>query len=316
MGNESKETSLTLGEDFLRSLLDHLAEGVYVVDRQRRICLWSRGAERITGFPATEVAGQECAGGVFCHLDEDGYPLCPASTCLVAEAMRTGQVVERRVFLFHRDGYRLPVRTRVVPLRDRAGQVVGAYQVFAVDEAAQATAEQLRRLQEASLLDPVTGVGNSRFAGLELANQLAKLQRYGWPFGVILVGVDGFSALRQCHGEDTADAVLSMVARTLSGAVRSFDAVCRWRGEEFVLVLANVAAAALTTRAEQIRRLVERSALVRPAVVGVTSSLGATLAREDDTPDSLMARAEALLLAARQGGGNRVAAEPTAAASP
>lgn len=301
-----------VGEEFYRSLLDNLSDGVYLVDRQRRIVYWNRGAERLTGYSAAEVVGRECAAGVLCHVDEGGHLLCPAETCPAEEVMRAGRTMERRVFLHHRDGHRVPVYTRIAPLRDGAGQVTGALEVFSDDSATLAAAEQIRRLEEASLLDPLTGVGNRRFAGLELANQLAKLQRYGWSFGVIFLDVDGFKAINDTHGHETGDAVLSMVARTIAGAVRAFDVVCRWGGEEFVVVLSNLSARDLLTRAEQIRRLVEQSALVRPSVVGVTVSAGATMAREDDTPESLVARADALMYVAKRAGRNRVAGDAVA----
>lgn len=309
MVHQSSLPFSAVGEDFYRSLLDNLSDGVYLVNRQRRIVYWNRGAERMTGYSAAEVVGRECAAGVLCHVDEDGHLLCPADTCPAEEVMRRVEVLERRVFLQHRDGHRVPVKTRIAPLRDGAGEVTGAVEIFSDDSAALAAAEHIRRLEEASLLDPLTGVGNRRFAGLELANQLAKLQRYGWQFGVIFLDVDHFKKINDTYGHATGDAVLSMVARTLAGAVRSFDVVCRWGGEEFLVVLSNLSAGDLLKRAEQLRRLVEQSALVRPAVVAVTISLGATMARPDDTPESLVARADALMYAAKANGRNRVASD-------
>ncbi len=303
----------SVGEEFYRFLLDNLSDGVYMVDRQRRIIDWNRGAERLTGYSAAEVVGRECAAGLLSHVDEAGHLLCPAETCPAEEVMREGRPLQRRVFLHHRDGHRVPVNTRIAPLRGAAGQVTGALEVFSDDSAALAAAEQIRRLEEASLLDPLTGVGNRRFGGLELANQLARLQRYGWPFGVIFLDVDGFKTINDIHGHETGDAVLSMVARTISGAVRSFDVVCRWGGEEFLIVLSNLTAHDLVLRAEQIRRLVEQSALVRPSVVGVTASLGATMACLDDTPDSLVARADGLMYTAKRAGRNRVASDAATA---
>ncbi len=309
MADASNVAFSAAGEEFYRSLLDNLSDGVYLVDRQRRIVYWNRGAERLTGYSAAEVVGRECSAGVLCHVDEQGHLLCPAATCPAEEVMRQGKMLERRVFLHHRNGHRVPVFTRIAPLRNGAGEVSGALEIFSDDSAALAAAERIKRLEEASLLDPLTGVGNRRFAGLELANQLGRLQRYGWSFGVIFLDVDDFKAINDTHGHATGDAVLSMVARTIAGAVRSFDAVCRWGGEEFLAVLSNLTARDLVARAEQIRRLVEQSALVRPAVVGVTVSVGATMAREDDTPESLVERADGLMYAAKRGGRNRVGSD-------
>lgn len=54
--------------DFYQSILDNLYDGVYFVDCERRITFWSRGAERITGYPAEEVVGSRCAEGILAHV--------------------------------------------------------------------------------------------------------------------------------------------------------------------------------------------------------------------------------------------------------
>ena len=64
-----------IGEE-CRSLLDHFFDGVYVVDRQRRILFWNRSAENITGYRSDEVVGRCCADNILRHVTIDGDPLC------------------------------------------------------------------------------------------------------------------------------------------------------------------------------------------------------------------------------------------------
>jgi PAS domain S-box-containing protein len=90
-----------LPPDFHRSLLDQLSDGVYFVDRQRRITYWNRGAERLTGYAAHEVVGRRCKDGILMHCDDRGEVLCGAR-CPLLDAMRDERPRECHVFLHHR----------------------------------------------------------------------------------------------------------------------------------------------------------------------------------------------------------------------
>lgn len=295
------------GDPFFKKLLDNLAEGVYFVDLERHIKYWNRGAERLTDYPAAEVLGQPCAANLLVHTDSAGCPLCPVDTCPAAIAMRTGQAVEERVYLRHKSGYRVPVEVKVEPIRDANGAVVGAVETFHDASGALAAEQELTRLERAALLDPLTEVGNRRFCEIELQRRCDEHSRLGWSFGVIFADVDHFKEINDTHGHETGDQVLRMVARTLANTIRSFDVVGRWGGEEFLVQLKNTGTDELGVIAERVRRLVEGSALpVGESYLQVTISAGATVVLPGDTTESLLARADALMYAAKAAGRNRV----------
>lgn len=62
--------------DFYKTILDDLYDGVYFVDKERRITYWNRDAERITGFKDLQVLGKRCADNMLMHVDENGTLLC------------------------------------------------------------------------------------------------------------------------------------------------------------------------------------------------------------------------------------------------
>ena len=113
----------------LVEMLDTIFDGVYIVDRQRRILFWNHGAEEITEFPAAEVTGRRCADNILNHIDEDGRPLCRQG-CPLTESLRTGIHVRRKVFPRMKSGIRLPVLTHVAPIHDAAAKIIGAIEVF------------------------------------------------------------------------------------------------------------------------------------------------------------------------------------------
>src|SRR2546423_13700419 len=80
-------------------------------DPDRRITLWNRGAERLTGWSSEAVLGRHCADGILRHCDEEGNVLC-GNGCHLVAVMSDGASRATEVFMLHRDGSRGPVRVR------------------------------------------------------------------------------------------------------------------------------------------------------------------------------------------------------------
>jgi len=125
-------TMLTLPDFDPASLIDSLADGVYITDAERKILLWNRAAERITGWSAAEVVGRTCFDNILCHIDKDGRCLCGQESCPLHRSVVTGKPSEAPllVFALHRSGERVPVEVTVAPLRDRHGLTIGGIEVF------------------------------------------------------------------------------------------------------------------------------------------------------------------------------------------
>lgn len=136
-------SNLNAPDSDLASVLDSLFDGVYIVDNDRRIIFWNRGAEAITGYAAAEVRGRCCSEDILNHIDENGKLLC-GSECPLASCLRTGEEIAAKVYALHKSGRRFPVRTHIAPLRDDSGAIVAGIEVFRdiSDE------EEFRQLQE------------------------------------------------------------------------------------------------------------------------------------------------------------------------
>ena len=104
------------GPEFFSELLDNLTDGVYFVDRERRIVYWNKAAERITGFSKSEVIGCRCLDNILTHVNEEGGNLCH-SGCPLAQTIEDGKSRKADVFLHHKDGHRQPVLVGVAPVR-------------------------------------------------------------------------------------------------------------------------------------------------------------------------------------------------------
>jgi PAS domain S-box-containing protein len=235
---------------FHRDIVDNLADGVYYVDRERRIRYWNHGAESLTGYRAEAVVGQHCFDDLLKHVDAEGYGLC-AGGCPLQATMEDGERREMEVWLRHRDGSRRPVRVRTAPIR-RAGAIVGAVEVF--DDATSLLAA--RGSPPDALTDELTGLANRRLFDLILPARLADLERHAIPVGLLLGDLDHFKAVNDEHGHLAGDRVLRAVAETLRQAVRAGDLVVRWGGEEFAVIATHATRTDLARLAERLRALV------------------------------------------------------------
>lgn len=289
-----------------RTLLDNLSEGVYFTDTHRRIQYWNQGAERITGFAAEEVLGRCCADNILMHTDLAGKSLCRGS-CPLAATMRDQESRTTKLFLHHKDGHRVPVSATTAPIHDDAGKVVGGLETFHDATTEMSALAQVDALKQQALLCPLTGVGNRRYAEQMLADKFAEMERGNTTLGVVFIDVDRFKSLNDRYGHKVGEVALKMVARTLAGAMRSYDFLGRWGGEEFIAILPGVHRPQLGEFAERMRALVEKSsATVSKGSLVVTVSIGAVVAKQGDPMADAVARADALMYKSKESGRNRV----------
>jgi diguanylate cyclase (GGDEF)-like protein/PAS domain S-box-containing protein len=292
-------------DDFYRTLLDNLHDGVYFTDRKRRIHYWNGAATRITGFHAGEVLGHCCADNILTHVDDQGKMLC-LSECPLTEAMDRRKPVEKDVFLHHKAGHRVPVSVRVCPIFDEDDEVVGAVETFGDNSCKLQALERIEELQKIAFVDPLTGVGNRRYGEDMCRNRLDEFRRYGWTFGILCVDVDRLKEINDRHGHDTGDEALALVARTLVANVRSFDFVARWGGDEFLVIVTNIQPENAHALAEKLGSLVAASTLPSAAKVRLSVTIGGTFSRPSDSFRSILKRADQLLYQGKASGRNCV----------
>ena len=288
-------------DEFFKGLVENLPEGVYFLDRNRRIIYWSRGAERLTGYTAADVLGLCCADGLLQHVDAKGRALC-GTGCPMDATMRDGQEKTVEVFLRHKKGHRVAVTARAIPIRGRFGEIAGAVQIFNDITGHMLTAERIRELESLSQMDPVTGAGNRSSTEGHLALRLADKQRSGMNFGLLFMEVDELRSIRDRHGHAAGDETLKVVGRALSSALRTGDFLGRWGGEEFVVLADGLEGLLLAEAGHRLRELVRRCRVPSVPDLRIAVSIGVTEARDGDTVASLGSRADWLRRHARKRG--------------
>lgn len=302
-----------LGTSYLH-LLDSLHDGVYVVNRERRIRFWNSSAEQITGYLSKDVVNHRCSDNLLMHVDQDGHPLCK-DHCPLRATLQDGQKRELEAYLHHADGHRIPVLVRVSPLLNAKKQIVGAIESFNESTLRADLIERLHQLESLALLDELTQVGNRRYANITMSTRMHEMKRYNIPFGVMMIDVDNFKEFNDTYGHDIGDMVIRMVARTMQDALRTSDVLCRWGGDEFLIIVPNSSEEQLLKLGDRLRGLISTSFLNQSqGILKVTVSGGATMALQEDSADTVLKRADTLLYRSKDTGRNQVTVETTALA--
>ena len=141
---------------------------------------------------------------------------------------------------------------------------------------------------------------------LKLKQALEESQSFGRTFGLAIIDIDHFKDVNDIYGHEAGDSALKTLAATLTASLREKDAVGRWGGEEFVLLLPDSDPQMLQHVAERCRMLIENSGCPELMGQSLTVSIGATLLQEGDSTQSAVDRADRLLYTSKSRGRNRV----------
>jgi diguanylate cyclase (GGDEF)-like protein len=171
---------------------------------------------------------------------------------------------------------------------------------------ARAAQAELRRLAS---IDELTGVANRRWFTAMAGRELERCRRFHHPLALLMIDVDHFKRVNDTHGHAVGDEVLKAFTRVLESNLRSVDLLGRLGGEEFAVILPEAELAAAMQTGERLRGSVEalRFPIESGKVLHITASVGiAILNGGGESLDSLLARADAALYAAKGQGRNRV----------
>ncbi len=292
-------------EEIYVEIIDNLCDGIYFVDTDRRILFWNKAAQEITGYAAEEIVGKRCQQSSLNHIDEEGRPLCTVG-CPLFATLADGKQRQDRVFVRHKEGYRIPIRVNIFPIR-KEGKITGAVEVFTRDSPTVYEDDLVEKLSNIAMHDQLTRLPNRRYLESFLKYKMEEFKRFGRPFAVLFADIDNFSHFNNDYGHDVGDAVLRNIAASLKRSVRRNDLVGRWGGEEYVGVYSISNVSDISIIGEKFRQLVRNTEVVHEGqALNVSVSVGITAVRPEDTIDGIVERADALMYRSKDEGKNRV----------
>ncbi|HEY7404572.1 MAG TPA: diguanylate cyclase [Candidatus Angelobacter sp.] len=165
------------------------------------------------------------------------------------------------------------------------------------------------KLHDQSIRDPLTGLYNRRFLEATLEQELHRSSRHHTGLGVIMADIDKFKLFNDSFGHTAGDIVLKEVGALFRRSVRTEDIVCRYGGEEFLIVLPDTTLESVRERAEAMRDAIAKLELQHAghALGKITASFGISFSQDGVlTPDILLRYADEALYEAKRRGCNCV----------
>jgi len=196
--------------------------------------------------------------------------------------------------------------------RLRQEREVSALAMEQANEALRTQLDEINRLQdqlrEQAHRDPLTGQYNRRYLDTTLQRELLRCAREESPISLLMVDIDHFKTINDTHGHPVGDEVLRQMGLILATHARAHDVVCRYGGEEFLLMLPQLPLTQALQRAEQLRRAVQNHAfLTAGGEIAITMSVGvASYPEHGHTVDELLRNTDHALYQAKREGRNRV----------
>lgn len=297
------EAQLHRERDLAQVTLASIGDGVITTDEAGIVQYMNPVAERLTGWPASEVAGRALANIYRLRDAKTGEPL----PLPVRGVLARGQVVSRldHALLVRRDDATIPVQDTAAPIRSRDGFLIGAVLVFH-DVTVKLNLTQ--ELQHQASHDALTGIPNRREFERRLGELLDHPRNGGQPHIVCFLDLDQFKVVNDTSGHVAGDELLRQVATLVRSHMRASDTLARLGGDEFGLILESCPMQRALTLTEAIR---EDIADFRFAWEGKSFSIGVSIGlvpvvSGDRDLGAVLSAADAACYAAKDQGRNRI----------
>lgn len=306
---------------FAIRLMQYLVVPTFVLDAERRVLIWNKACERLTGLPASEVIGTQDHWRAF--YDEPRYCLADVLTLgrqeelgelysAHTEPSETGNGLRAENWCtMPQIGSRLYLAIDAGPIFDDQGKLIAVVETVR-DMTEQKNAQTA--LQNLAAHDGLTGIANRRAFDERLTAEWSRAARDRQAVSLLMLDVDFFKRYNDGYGHQQGDECLRKVATAMAGAVfRAADFAARYGGEEFVILMPGASAKGAMAVAERVCMRIAELGMPHAhsdVAAHVTASVGvATMIATPEThAEALVAAADAALYSAKHAGRNRVAA--------
>lgn len=286
----------------LLNLLNNLYEGVYIIDKKRKIIFWNKSAEEITGYKSEEVLGKSCKDNILKHVDKNGNELC-LNSCPMLFSMVNKAILSDEVYLHHKSGYRLLVKVKGIPIIKDRNKSSGVIELFTPVLSNSDYNEDLFNL---ALKDPLTKLYNRKGFDFLYPIRQREMMLLNYYTGVLFFDIDDFKKINDTYGHEAGDRVLYVVSQNFLNFLRHQDIIVRWGGEEFVAIIFIKDLSHINLIGNKLVKLIKSSFIEYDReIIKFTLSGGGTYLRKDEAISETVKRADKLMYDAKRQGKNK-----------
>jgi diguanylate cyclase (GGDEF)-like protein/PAS domain S-box-containing protein len=301
IGRHAAEEALHFEQQRADITLNSIGDAVISTDLANRVTNLNPVAERMTGWSRQEALGRPLLE-VFRIVDATSRE---ATRNPMEEAMQLDRIagLTPNCVVVGRDGLEIAIEDSASPIHDRRGQVIGAVIVFRDVTVERAAAVQIVHVAQHDVL---TDLPNRLLLNDRVTQAIAVARRHGQHLAVLFLDLDRFKHVNDSLGHVVGDALLQSVARRLVTCVRASDTVCRQGGDEFLVLLSEIARA--DDAAATARKMI--AALVAPHdiashVLHISGTIGISVYPEDGgDAETLIKCADTAMYHAKERGRN------------
>lgn len=321
------EIALRASEERYRQLADFSEDVIWTLDlHSKRFTYVSPSIEKVRGFTVAEASAQsmldaltpESLARVQAIMAEhlrriaQGDLTALSATTEIEQPHKRGGTIHAEVagtFLLDAQGqpYALLGISRDISERRRA-----EHELRQANETLRKQLEEIEKLQgalkEQTIRDSLTGCFNRRYLDETLERELSRSRREGYPLSLVILDLDFFKQINDTYGHLAGDRALIVLAETLRADIRHEDVLCRYGGEEFVILMPRMPLDKAVERAESWRcKIADIRVAFGNFKLSFTASAGvAAYPDHGKMPDELTHAADTALYVAKNSGRNRV----------
>ena len=296
---KTMEEALFVEKERAQVTLNCIGDAVICTDVLGNITFLNLIAEKMTGWSLQEAAGRPMAA-VLRILDAASRETSPNPMEMAFGQDRTVHLPANCI-LIRRDGFEIPIEDSVAPIHDREGHATGAVIVFRDVSTAQAMVLQMTHSAQHDFL---TGLPNRMLLNDRVSQAIALALRNMKKVAVLFVDLDGFKHINDSLGHPIGDKLLQSIAKRLVDCVRRADTVSRQGGDEFVVLLSEVAQSEdAAISAGRMLHAVAEAHSIDHHDLHVTTSIGVSVYPDDGlNAETLVKNADTAMYQAKENG--------------
>ena len=314
--SEQKQAAASLAEqkEFAESLVRNSAVPAFVIDINRRVLIWNRACEELTGIKAEEMLGSDQVWKVFygtkksvlAEIIIDGLPdQMPDYFQEFGKSSYIPEGLQAEGWYPSLNGLDRYLVLTAAPIRNSRGELLAVIETLE-DVTERKTYEE--QLEYQANHDSLTRLPNRNLLVDRIHQALLLSQRTGQQVAVFFVDLDNFKFINDSLGHDIGDELLKIAAERLDNCVRSGDTVARQGGDEFVIMVSDSDVTAFADHlGGAIQEAISQPFRINGHELVITCSIGISISpRDGDNVQSLIKNADLAMYQAKEQGRNRV----------